>query len=120
MFNHLPDPEPTRVIAWFSCGVTSAVAAKLILNEYPDAKVVRIRIGTEHKDSDRFANDCEAWYGKPITILTPPDGDHWQVIRRTRFIKGPKGARCSRELKMAVRLDYQRSGDLHIFGFDAG
>lgn len=97
------------------------MACKLALLDYPDAQIVRIRIGTEHEDADRFAADCEdKLFGKPLVTLTPPDGDHFNVIRRTRFIKGPHGARCSKELKQAVRLAYQRAGDLHVFGFDAG
>lgn len=119
MFDQLPDPEPSRVVVWFSCGVTSAVAAKLALVQYPTAEVVRIRIGTEHKDADRFAEDVGRWLGKQITNLTPPDGDHLAVIRRVRFVKSPNGAPCSASLKHKVREAYQRGGDLHVFGFDA-
>jgi 3'-phosphoadenosine 5'-phosphosulfate sulfotransferase (PAPS reductase)/FAD synthetase len=119
LFASLPDPEPTRVLAWFSCGSTSAVAGKLTLLNHPNAQIVRIRIATEHPDADRFAGDCERWYGRPIIVLTPPDRDHFRVIRRTRYIKGPNGARCTRELKWEVRRAYQRAGDLHVFGFDA-
>lgn len=119
LFDGVADPTPGRVIGWFSCGAPSAVACKLTLTEHPDAEIVRIRIGTEHADSDRYAADCEAWFGKPIVTLAPPDGDHFAVIRRTRFIKGPNGARCTRELKQNTRKAYQRSGDLHVFGFDA-
>lgn len=119
LFADCPEPEPTRVLCWFSCGVTSLVAAKLAIAEYPDAKIVRIRIGSEHKDADRYADDAAKWLGKPLVVLSPPDGDHFSVIRRTRYIKGPDGARCTRELKYLVRAAYQRAGDLHIFGFDA-
>jgi len=120
LFSTLPDPEPSRVIGWFSCGAASAVGIALELAERPDMEIVRIRIGTEHKDSDRFAADCEEkLFRKAIITLSPPDGDHLAVIRRTRYIKGPHGARCSRELKQLVRLAYQRPGDLHVFGFDA-
>ena len=119
LFDALPDPEPYRVLCWFSCGVTSLVAAKLTLAEHPGAQIVRIRIGTEHKDADRYADDAAKWLGRPLTVLTPPDGDHWRVILRTRWIKGPNGARCTKELKTLVRIAYQRPGDLHVFGFDA-
>lgn len=119
LFDAFPDPEPTRVLCWFSCGFTSAVSCKLTLLDYPDAQIVRIRIGTEHEDADRVADDCARWFGKPLVVLTPPDGDHFRTIRRTRYIKGANGARCTRELKWEVRRAYQRSGDLHVFGFDA-
>lgn len=120
LLDGIADPEPTRVIGWVSCGVTSAVACKLAQVEYPGIEFVRIRIDSEHEDSDRFAADLGRWFGKPLVTLTPPDGNQFTVIRRTRFIKGPGGARCTRELKTNMRLKYQRAGDLHIFGFDAG
>jgi hypothetical protein len=109
------------VLVWFSCGVTSAVAAKLALAEYPAAQVLRIRIGSEHKDADRFSGDVAAWLGRKIEWLSPPKyADHFQVIDGERYINGPTGAKCSAELKIATRVAYQRPGDLHIFGFDAG
>lgn len=114
------DPEPTRVIGWFSNGSTSTVACKLILAEYPDAEIVNIRIASEHPDAERYANDCEKWFGKKIIKLVPPDVDHFNVIQRTRYIAGVGGARCTTELKIKMRAEYQRSGDLHIFGFDIG
>ena len=112
--------DTRRVIGWFSCGATSAVACKLMLHDHPDAEVVRIRIASEHPDADRFAADCERWYGKPIVTLTPrPRDDHFEVLKYHRYVNGPTGAKCTRDLKRKVREAYQRPDDLHVFGFDA-
>jgi hypothetical protein len=108
-----------RVLVWFSCGATSAVAAKLALAEWPTARVIRIRIGSEHPDADRFANDVGKWLRRPIGCLTPPYADHLEVIRKYRYVNGPTGAKCSGELKRKVREVYQEPGDLHVFGFDS-
>lgn len=113
--------KPSRVLCWFSCGVTSAVACKLALASYPDAEVVRIVLAGEHPDSDRFAADCGRWFSRPVaTIRSDRYADHFQVISHRRYINGPAGALCTYELKRRVRENHQRPGDLHVFGFDAG
>lgn len=120
LFDAIPEPEPSRVVAWFSCGVTSLVAAKLTIAEYPEAQVVRIRIGSEHKDADRYAADSAEWLGREIVTLHPRAESHFEVIRKERYINGPTGAKCTGRLKREIREAYQRPGDLHVFGFDAG
>jgi hypothetical protein len=119
LFADVPDPTPTRVLCWFSCGAPSAVAAKLTLAEYPDAQVVRIVIDTEHEDSDRFAREVSAWLGKPVEGIRGRYANQYEAILSTGFIKSAFGAKCTDELKKKVRGAYQRSSDLHIFGFDA-
>ena len=57
------------VIAWFSCGATSAVACKIALSLYKDVQVYYIDTGSGHPDNTRFLADCEQWYGQPIHIL---------------------------------------------------
>jgi 3'-phosphoadenosine 5'-phosphosulfate sulfotransferase (PAPS reductase)/FAD synthetase len=110
----------TRTIVWFSCGVTSAVAAKLALAEHPDAQIVRIRISSEHEDSDRFAVDVAKWLNRAIENLIPsPRDNHFDVIEYHRYVNGPTGARCTRDLKRKIRANYSRPDDLHVFGFDA-
>lgn len=119
LFSDVPDPEPTRVICWFSCGAPSTVAAKLTLQEYPDAEIVRIVIDTEHVDSERYAREVSAWLGRPIINIRGKYANQFEAFTATRFIKSPDGAKCSSVLKRAVREDYQRASDLHVFGFDA-
>lgn len=112
--------EP-RTIAWFSCGVTSAVACKLAIADHPHCEVVRIALGGEHPDNDRFHADCERWFGREIkTLLPSPYLDHLEVAEKTRFIKNAHGyAKCTEYLKIRTRVEYQRHGDIHVYGFDA-
>ena len=111
-----------RVVVWFSCGATSAVAAKLATRKYSDHEVHVCYCDTrsEHPDNMRFLKDVEAWIGKPIEILTSDKyHDIWDVFEKTRWLVGPKGARCTTELKKLVRREYQKPGDIQVFGFDA-
>lgn len=109
-----------RVVAWFSCGVTSAVAAKMTLEKYPDAILAYCDTGSEHDDNKRFITDCEKWYGKEITVLRSKKySDIWDVFEKTRYLAGVNGARCTTELKKLVRRDFEQPDDLQIFGFDA-
>lgn len=108
-----------RTVCWFSCGATSAVATKMILNENPDALAVRIVLDNEHVDNERFARDCERWYGrKLIELRSDKYKDCWDVWEREQWLNGPGGARCTVELKKKVRQAFQLPDDLHVFGFD--
>lgn len=72
----------------------------------------------EHLDNVRFLRDCEKWYGRQIKILRSAEyTDIFDVFRRTRWLVGVQGARCTTELKKNVRRAYQKPGDLHVFGF---
>lgn len=108
-----------RVISWYSCGVTSAVATKKVLDRYPEALPVYCDTGSEHPDNHRFIKDCEAWYGKEVLVLKSKKyGDIWDVFEKTRYLAGIHGARCTTELKKMVRRDFEEWDDLQIFGFD--
>lgn len=111
-------PEP-RVIAWFSAGAASAVATKLALRKYGRRVVVaRLVIDSEHPDNERFAQDCQRWFGAPIKELRSGKyRDHWQVMSERRFISGHAGALCTTELKKIPRLEFQRYDDIHVFGY---
>jgi hypothetical protein len=107
-----------RTVAWFSCGDASAVACALTLKHVPDALVVRIYLPTEHTDNDRFAADCERWYGQEILTLRDPQGrTTWDVWEKRKYIAGIQGAPCTGELKKAVRFAFQKPDDIHVFGF---
>lgn len=110
-----------RVLAWFSCGDASAVACKLTLDKYRathEVVVARILLDSEHPDNDRFAADWVRWANWPITeIRSEKYADSWAVWEDRRYIAGIKGAPCTTELKKAVRKDFQRPDDIHIFGF---
>lgn len=109
----------SRVVAWFSCGVTSAVAATLTLERYPDAILAYCDTGSEHPDNVRFLADCERWLGTKILVLKSKKyKDIWDVFEKRRFLNSPKGALCTVELKKLVRRDFEDLDDLQIFGFD--
>jgi hypothetical protein len=118
---------PKRIVCWFSCGAASAVATKLTIEANAKAEntlplvVARIRLVNEDEDNDRFAADCEKWFGVPILNLMREEyeGDVYKVIEKFRYVSGPKGAPCTRELKKRVREAFQRHDDLHVFGYTA-
>lgn len=111
-----------RVLAWFSCGSASAVAAKLSVERYGDRCEVLYcdTLAYEHPDNLRFLRDVERWIGVPIKILKSDTyADIFDVFTRTRWLIGPAGARCTTELKKNVRTAYQRPDDVHVFGLTA-
>lgn len=111
----------SRVISWFSCGAASAVATKLMIEQYPQTIVARIVIDNEHEDNWRFADDCAEWFGRPIVELRSPRfKDCWEVWEKERWLNGPGGAKCTVELKKKVRRDFQQPGDIQAFGYHFG
>lgn len=114
-----------RLVVWFSCGATSACAARLALEQARDADietvVAYIDTGSEHEDNPRFAADVGRWIGHEIVNLKNPKyTDIWSVFEKHRYLAGISGARCTLELKKAVREQFEREGDLQVFGFDSG
>lgn len=115
--------ENDRVVCWFSCGATSAVAAKLAIQKYghKDLYVVYCDTGSEHPSNADFLKSIEGWLRHPITILKSSQyADIWAVFEQTRFLVGPQGARCTAELKKALRLEFQRPYDIQVFGYHVG
>lgn len=111
-----------RVLAWFSCGDASAYAAKIAVETYGErCEVIYCdTFAYEHPDNKRFFKDVEKWIGKPIKVIRSSRyKDIYDVFNKTRWLVGPKGARCTTELKKIPRMEYQRADDLHIFGFTA-
>ena len=112
----------SRVLAWFSCGAASAVAAKLTVEKYGDRAEVLYcdTLAYEHPDNARFLTDVASWLGVPITVLKSDTyTDIFDVFQRTRWLVGVGGARCTTELKKNVRTAYQQPDDVHVFGFTA-
>jgi len=111
-----------NIIAWFSAGVTSAVACKLAIDKYENVEIYYIETGCAHPDNERFIKDCEKWYGKKINIVTNSKGYENQidVIKKTRYVNGPSGARCTVELKKNVRFEIENKEDWtnQVFGFE--
>jgi len=115
---------PSRIVCWFSCGVASAVATKLAIvanaGRLP-LVVARCIVREEHSDNDRFAADCEKWFGVPITNLINDkyDGSIYEVFRKESYISGVRGAPCTRLLKKQVRERFELPTDFHVFGYCA-
>ena len=106
----------SRTLSWFSCGAASAVATKLT----PKAIPVYCETGAEHPDNQRFLADCEAWFGRLVVRLRSDTySDTWALWEKRRWLAGPQGALCTVELKVVPRLDFQRPGDVHVFGYTA-
>lgn len=113
----------SRIVCWFSCGAASAVATKLAIAQYPGREMVIARciVKEEHPDNDRFAADCEWWFGMPITnmISEKYGGSIFEVFEKRGYISGINGAPCTMLLKKKVREDFQKPTDTHVFGYCA-
>jgi len=113
-----------RVVVWFSCGATSAIAAKLAVDRYRRAGlpllVLYCETRSEHEDNQRFLRACEHWFDMHIlSVSTGRYRDTWDVWERERYIAGVAGAKCTTELKKRVRQEMEEVGDLHVFGYDS-
>lgn len=66
----------SRIIAWFSCGAPSAVAAKVAVERYGKERTVEVCYcdlsADEHPDNLRFLADVERWIGQPVIRLSNP------------------------------------------------
>lgn len=113
----------SRIICWFSCGAASAVATKLAIAQYAGQEIIVARciVVEEHHDNDRFAADCEKWFGMPITnmINEKYNGSIVEVADKRQYVSGINGAPCTMLLKKKVREDFQLPTDKHVFGYCA-
>lgn len=110
----------TRCVVWFSCGAASAVSAKIALEKYPNAILAYCDTGSEHEDNFRFLKDCENWLKTKVTVLKSKTYENtWDVFSKTKYLVGPRGARCTTELKKKVRQQFEDlENDIQVFGFD--
>lgn len=113
--------SPGRTLPWFSTGAASAIMTKLVLGDTPDAEPVNCDLGeSEDEDNERFRIDCEAWFGKPVTRISSAEYlTIDEVFEHRRYMSGFRGAPCTRAMKVKPRLEYQRPGDVHLFGYTA-
>ena len=108
----------SRVVCWWSAGIASTAAAHLALARGPAVVAYCDTSSTEHPDNLRFLADCERWFGQEILRLRSDKyEDTWDVFRKTRWLVGVGGARCTTELKKLVRRGFQEPGDVQVFGF---
>lgn len=109
-------------LCWFSCGVTSAVACKMVLGQSQDCRVIYIDTGQMHPDSMRFLQDCEKWFGQQIEIVKSDSfASPFDVWKKRRYLNGVNGAPCTLYLKKKVRYKIQdkiKTWDSQVIGFD--
>lgn len=92
-------------VSWFSAGVSSAVATKLVVEKVD--KIIYQHIDDMEDDTMRFVRECEAWFGKPIEIQQ----SHYRSVENAclamAFVNSPAGPVCSRLLKRRVRAEWE-------------
>lgn len=104
------------IVAWWSAGITSAVACKMALEMYDNVKLYYIHIDSAHPDNERFKTDCERWYGQKINILKSRKyKDQYDVALKRRMFNSPMGALCTYELKKEVRFELERFHEINLF-----
>ena len=108
-------------ISYFSAGVSSAVATKLMIDEID--RIIYIHIEDQHPDTLRFVKDCEAWFGKPVEIMQSQILTVENAILYASFIRNPEthAVACSRLLKKSVRKELEQNNMERIravWGFD--
>jgi hypothetical protein len=107
-------------VSWFSAGVSSAIATKLAIAEID--QIFYTHIDDQHPDTLRFVKDCEAWFGKPVTILQSPYKTVENALRSVGYVNGVAGAPCTRLLKRRVRQEWEQQQIRplrYVWGFDA-
>jgi hypothetical protein len=96
------------------------VATKLAILDYPGrVTVIRAWLADELEDSDRFASECEAWFGQPIVTLADwkYKASAQNVFRAKRYIKGRYGAPCRQVLKRDITDALTLPDDIYVLGF---
>lgn len=93
------------IVSWFSAGVSSAVATKMMIDQIDE--IIYTHIDDQHPDTMRFVKDCESWFDKKITILQSPLKSVENACRQASFISSPNGASCTRLLKRRVRKEWE-------------
>lgn len=118
----------TETIAvWISCGLASAVAAKITFERYGASHKIRLvnnPVIEEGDDNRRFLADVSTWLDAPIEYVTHPDFPSCsaeEVWDRVSAMVFPHGAPCTRILKKEARQIWERDNpvDWHVLGFTA-
>jgi PP-loop superfamily ATP-utilizing enzyme len=113
----------SKIIAWWSGGITSAITCKLCIDLYGLENCRFIFIDTRNEDEDtyRFMKDCEKWYGKEIETISSNEFNSVQEVwRKHKSLNVATGAICSTVLKRKVREQWQKTNeyDYQAFGFE--
>ena len=113
----------SKVIGWWSGGITSAVACKIAIDLYGVENVRIIFIDTKNEDDDtyRFMKDCSEWYGIEIESISSTKHESVEAVwKRYKALNNAKGAVCSSEMKRNVRELWEKSNEwsYQVFGFE--
>jgi len=119
--------ERETIAVWVSCGLASAVAAKLTIERYGATHAVRLvnnPVLEEGEDNRRFLADVSRWCGAPIEAVTHPgypDCSAATVWDKRGGMSFPHGAPCTVSLKKEARQIWERTNrvDWHVLGFTA-
>jgi hypothetical protein len=112
-------------IAWFSAGVSSAVATKLEIDNID--RIIYTHIDDQHPDTLRFISDCAEWFGKPIEVIQSKYKSVENACLSSGgrgYINGPAGAACTKFLKRGLRIEWEKAHETeplkYMWGLDAG
>jgi len=113
-------------VAWFSAGVSSAVATKLMIEQVD--KIIYQHIDDMEEDTMRFVRDCEAWFGKPIEIRQSryKSVENAWAASGWRMPHNPSGhAPCTNYLKRRDRMEWEAEYRFfntfrYVWGMDPG
>lgn len=119
--------KDASIAVWFSCGVVSAVAAKIAIEKFGPRNTVRILntpIAEEDEDNRRFLRDCQRWFGCEIERVISsrfPASSAVEVWDARGAMSFPHGAPCTVHLKKEARQEWEKENrvDWHVFGFAA-
>lgn len=117
--------ENKTIAVWFSNGAASAVAAKLIVDEYAKENnviIVNNPVKEEDEDNIRFKEDVSNWINHPIIEAKNknfPNASIIEVFDKKKYMSGINGAPCTMELKKNARYQFELSNniDYHVLGF---
>lgn len=113
------------VIAWWSGGVTSAVACKIAIDLFGIDRVRVIMIDTKNESDDTyiFKDQCQSFYGDEIeSISAIPEkyASIEEVWTSTKSLNVATGAICSTKLKREVRERWEKKNSylFQVFGYE--
>lgn len=102
--------EDKTIAVWFSNGAASAVAAKLIVDEYAKENnviIVNNPVKEEDEDNIRFKEDVSNWINHPIIEAKNknfPNASIIEVFDKKKYMSGINGAPCTMELKKKCKI----------------
>lgn len=114
-----------NIAVWFSSGVASACASKLIIDLYSASNNVMLLntpILEEHPDNARFLSDCSKAFNFPIISVVNSNfnsSSAFDVWNSSKFMSSIHGAPCTSILKRQARYNFEVNNkiDFHVLGF---